>query len=284
MDYGFYAAYLGMRARQNALDATASNIANASTTGFKADRVLYRSVEALAAETQREGQTNSADPATPPATPNGPQAVAGEANPQAAAERPAGNVSGANEARATGVMTTGAVDYSAGAIRETNRSLDVALDGDAFLVVQTARGQRYTRSGALTLDSAGQLVTQRGEIVVGERGPVTVPPGEVSIGDDGTISVKGQTLDRLKLARFQDPRRALLKEGATLFAPTGAEQPAEARNTRVVQGALEVSNVNSMSEMVTMMQQNREFESLQRSITLMMNDVGRKIAGEVGRI
>ena len=70
---------------------------------------------------------------------------------------------------------------------------------NAFLVVQTSRGERYTRTGSLTLDNSGQLVTQSGDLVIGDGGPITVPPGEVTIGDDGTISANGQFAGRLKL-------------------------------------------------------------------------------------
>ncbi len=160
----------------------------------------------------------------------------------------------------------------------------MALSGDAFLVVQTPRGERYTRAGAFTLDSAGQLVTQNGDLVVADGGPLTLPPGEPSIGEDGAVSVNNQTVGRLKLVRFNDPRTALLKEGSSLFVASGSERPQEATGATVIRGALEMSNVNAVSEMVAMMQNSREFDSLQRSITLLMNDLGRKVSSEIGRI
>src|SRR4029077_18222581 len=101
-------------------------------------------------------------------------------------------------ARNVGVVTAQATDFSTGSIRETSRSLDVSLDGDGFLVVQTARGERYTRQGSFTLDNSGQLVTQGGDLVVGDGGPITIPPGEVSIGDDGTVTSDGKVAGRLK--------------------------------------------------------------------------------------
>src|SRR5262249_14205689 len=142
--------------------------------------------------------------------------------------------------RALGVTTGGMLDFSTGALRQTGRSLDVALTGDGFFVVQTPRGERYTRDGSFTLDAAGQLVTAHGDLVIGDGGPITIRPGEVSVSEDGRITVAGQEMGRLKLVRFQEPRSALLKEGDSLFAATGSERPQEA-TIPVQQGTLESS-------------------------------------------
>lgn len=243
MDYGLYTAFLGMRSRQRTLDAQANNIANASTTGFKAERLIYSTIEA-----KEKGNSD-------------------------------------RQNLIAGVAVSGATDFSAGAIRETGRSLDVAIDGDAFLQIETPRGTRYTRAGNLTLDANGQLVTHNGDLVVGQAGAITVPPGgEISIGEDGTLSVGKNAFDQLKLVRFENPTAALTKEGDSLFMTTGTEKPLENVTARVQQGALESSNINTVSEMVAMINNNREFESLQKSMSLLMNDLGRKIAGEIGKI
>lgn len=269
---GLYTAYLGMRARQRALDATANNIANASTSGFKADRLIYSSIAAAESETaQREAPATTVNTSAG-AQPNG-QTVGN-----------ATDAAKALQARSVGVVAGGATDLSTGAMRETGRALDLAINGEGFLAVQTPRGERYTRAGALTLDQTGQLVTQNGDLVIGDGGPITLPPGEPTIGEDGTISVGKQTVARLKLVRFNDPRAALVKEGSSLFAATGTERPRAATGAGVIQGALETSNVNAVSEMVAMMQNSREFDSLQRSVTLLMNDLGRKVSTELGRL
>jgi len=243
MNNGLYTAFLGMRSRQRTLDVQASNIANASTTGFKAERLLYASFEAL-----NKG-------------------------------------AGDKQNLIAGVATSSNTDFTAGSIRDTGKSLDVAIDGDAFLQVQTANGTRFTRAGNLTLDANGQLVTQKGDLVVGDRGAITIAPGgALSIGADGTLAVGGQNFDNLKLVRFNNPATALTKEGDGLFTTTGTEQPIAATNSKVVQGSLETSNVNSISEMVAMINNNREFDSLQKSMTLLMNDIGRKISGDIGKM
>jgi flagellar basal-body rod protein FlgF len=279
MNSGLYTAYLGMRARQQRLDLIANNIANASTSGFKADRLLYRSVAAAEAEANQAASTTGAN--TQAANTTAAPAVAATA---AATDGAANGLTLAKSARGVGVVATQATDFSHGSIRETSRSLDVSLDGDGFLVVQTARGERYTRQGSLSLDNAGQLVTQSGDLIVGDGGPITVPPGEVSIGDDGTVTSDGKVAGRLKLVHFADANQALTKEGSSLFAATGRQRASEATDTRVVQGTLEMSNVNSLTEMVAMMQNTREFESLQKAVGMMMNGVGKIVSNDLGKL
>jgi len=243
MNYGLYTIFLGMRSRQNTLEAQANNIANASTVGFKAERLLYSTVEA-----EKKGTSDKQN-------------------------------------LVAGVLTSGTADFTEGSLQQTGRNLDVAIEGDAFLQIQTPRGTRYTRAGNLSLNTNGQLVTKNGDLVIGDQGPITVPQkGEISIGQDGTLAAEGQTFDRLKLVRFNNPPSALMKEGDSLFLATGAEQPLENIDSKVVQGALENSNINSISEMVAMINNNREFESLQKSVSLLMNDIGRKISGDLGKI
>jgi len=268
MNFGLYAAYLGMRSRQQQLDLLANNIANASTSGFKADRLLYRSVVA----------------ANPNSNPNAGTSTPGAGAAPSTATDQKEQLTPLRYGIDVGVVTAQRTDFSAGSIRETGRSLDIALNGDGFIVVQTPRGERYTRQGSLTLDSSGQLVTQRGDLVVGDSGPITVPPGNVSFGEDGSLSVNGSVAGKLKLVRFNNPGTALSKEGDCLFVANGTEHGQEATETRVAQGTLELSNVNSLTEMVAMMQNSREFESLQKSVSTLMNELGRKVANEVGRL
>lgn len=280
MNSGLYTAYLGMLARQQRLDQIANNIANASTSGFKADRLLYRSVAAAEAESNQAVSATGANTQQPANTNAAPRGPATAATP----DGPADTLSTDNNARDVGVLTAQATNFSSGSIRETSRQLDVSLDGDGFLVVQTARGERYTRQGSFTLDNAGQLVTQGGDLIVGDSGPITVPPGEISIGDDGTITANGKSAGRLRLVHFADPNQALTKEGNSLFVATGRQGATEAVGTRVVQGTLEMSNVNSLTEMVAMMQNTREFESLQKAVAMMMNGVGKIVATDLGKL
>src|SRR5579863_10543745 len=106
------------------------------------------------------------------------------------------------------------IDLSPGAVQHTGNPLDVAIDGKGYLVVQTPRGQRYTRNGALSINSAGQLVTSDGDQVLGTGGPITFQPtdrdivisptGIVSVRDgSGTISAQRA---QLQVVNFDQPQ------------------------------------------------------------------------------
>lgn len=243
MNYGLYSIFLGMRSRQNTLEAQANNIANASTVGFKAERLAYTSIEASLKGT------------------------------------------GDKQRLVGGVTTNSGTDFSSGSIQQTGRDLDLAIESDGFLQIQTPRGPRFTRAGNLSTNDAGQLVTKNGDLVIGSNGPITIPnKAPLAISPEGELSAGGQIFDKLKIVRFNNPASALTKEGDSLFISSGSEVPQENSSAKVIQGSLENANINSISEMVAMINNNREFESLQKSLTLLMNDLGRKISGEIGKI
>ncbi len=158
-------------------------------------------------------------------------------------------------------------NFSPGPLKQTGNPLDVAIDGDAFLVVQTARGERYTRNGALQINATGQLVTSTGDPVLGDGGPILFQPTDhdTSINPDGTITVRegANTLSdsargKLRLVSF-DRAGQLQKDGSSLFAaPNGvASQPAP--KARLVQGAIEQSNVSGVVEMARMIEVTRTY-------------------------
>lgn len=181
------------------------------------------------------------------------------------------------------VAVTEFTDFSAGALKATGNSMDVAVAGDdGFFVVQTAAGERYTRNGAFTLDGEGRLVTLSGETVLTATGPLQVPQrdGPVSIGADGTISTVKGPIGRLRLVRFDD-RTKLSAEGATLFAselPAVEVSPAQ---IRLSTGALENSNVNAIREMSSLVAATRAYDMVANTI-LREDDKNelRKLAGE----
>ena len=162
------------------------------------------------------------------------------------------------------------IDFSPGALQHTGNPLDVAIDGKGYLVVQTARGQRYTRNGALSINATGQLVTSEGDPVVGDSGPITFQPtdNDISISANGIITVRegNSTQDaprgRLQLASFDQPQ-LLQKDGSSTFtAPAGVAAGPPSPNTRLVQGAVEKSNVQAVVEMARMMQITRSYTDI----------------------
>ncbi len=166
-------------------------------------------------------------------------------------------------------------NFATGSTRPTGNPLDVSIDGDAFLVVQTPRGERYTRNGSLQLNATGQLVTASGDAVLGDGGPIQFQPTDsnISINPDGTITVReagnaasDSARGKLRLVRFERTS-VLLKDGASTFrAPDGtAPQPADI-NVRVVQGTIEQSNVSPVVEMARMIELTRTYSNISSMI------------------
>jgi flagellar basal-body rod protein FlgF len=156
-------------------------------------------------------------------------------------------------------------DLSSGPVEKTGNPLDVAIDGKAFLVVQTPRGERYTRNGSMQINAQGQLVTGEGYQVLGDAGPITFQPtdNQVSIGGDGTISVregkattdsKRGTLKMVSVANAQN----LQKDGNSTFSIAG-ETPAPTKTSRLIQGTVEKSNVRAVVEMTRMIEVTRSY-------------------------
>lgn len=161
-----------------------------------------------------------------------------------------------------------AVDWSAGPLVTTGRNLDVAIQGDGWLAVQTKNGtEGYTRAGELHIDEQGQLRNGAGLPVLGNNGPITVPPAsQIDIGSDGTISIIPQggnatalvLVDQLKLV---NPPKEQLQKGSDGLMRLVNGQPAEpAAKVKVVSGMLETSNVSSVEEMVQMIELQRHYE------------------------
>jgi flagellar basal-body rod protein FlgF len=214
------------------LDVVANNIANIDTTGFKADKAAF-------SEYLMPGAANQQFPGS---------------------DRRISFV----QDRATWI------DFGPGAIEHTGDPLNVALDGKGYLVVQTPRGQRYTRNGALSTNATGQLVTSEGYPVVGDGGPITFQTGDhdISISQNGIVTVRegASTADsqrgKLQIASFDQPQRLQKDGGSTFLAPAGVNAGPPPPNTRVIQGALEKSNVNAVAEMARMIQITRSYSDI----------------------
>lgn len=220
---GMYAAAAGMNAEQQQLGAISNDLANASTTGYKAQRTAFKDL--------LYSQVGEAGTST--------------------------------ELGAGAVAETVGRDHAQGAIRQTNNPLDVAIAGEGFLEVKRADGSlALTRDGSLQLDSRGRLTTAGGALlqppITIPRGTST---STVSIASDGTVSAGGRRLGRLSLVTVQAPD-GLRAEGTNLFTATvasGATRRASAAST-IHQGALEGSNVDVSGEMVQMIDTQRSYQ------------------------
>ncbi|HXG51814.1 MAG TPA: flagellar basal-body rod protein FlgF [candidate division Zixibacteria bacterium] len=154
-----------------------------------------------------------------------------------------------------------------GEMQRTADPFHLALEGDGFFVVATARGERYTRNGSFTVKSDGTLATAQGDALLGEAGPIRVTGAVLEVLADGTVRSSEGEVGRLRIVRFVDPRQAI-KEGNSLFR-SAAANVVQLAEPRVVQGSLELSNVNPVDGMVSLIAINRNFESYQRAMKLM---------------
>lgn len=221
MDRMIYLSMSGAKALMERQDALSHNLANAATDGFRADLMTARAVPI------RQDDTATT--------------------------------------RVFNVETSTAFNPASGPIRQTGNPFDLAIRDQGWFVVQAADGtEAYTRDGGLVVDEQGSLRTRRGQMVLGDGGPITIPVGaNVNVADDGTVMVQSgrqrpTQAGRLKLV---DPPAASLTKGqdGLMRMKDGSEAPA-ADGVRVVQGAVEGSNVNVIESMVGMIEVARQFE------------------------
>ena len=223
MDKYLYVAMSGAKETLRAQAVNSHNLANASTTGFRADLAAF--------------QTRAVD-----------------------------GTGFASRAYATNA--TIGWDTTTGALLSTGRDLDVAVNGEGWIAVQSADGsEAYTRAGDLRVDTSGTLRNGAGDIVLGDGGPVTVPQSNsVLVGADGSVSIVplGQgpettaVIGRIKLVK--PPVDSLERGVDGLFRmKDGSQAPADA-SVQLASGVLESSNVNASGAMVEMIELARRFE------------------------
>lgn len=171
-----------------------------------------------------------------------------------------------NNSRVYSKINNTYTDFQKGPILNTERDLDIAVNGDGFLAVQSKAGKEgYTRAGSLQLTSDGTLMTQTGHLVMGNAGVITIPPAEkISIGSDGTVSARllGSdeyvAIDRIKLTK---PEIANLEKGQDgLFYLKNEGTAPQDLNIKILTGALEGSNVNSIDAMTQLIDLSRHYE------------------------
>jgi flagellar basal-body rod protein FlgG len=250
MNSGLYAALTGNINAMKRLDVVSNNLANANTAGFKKDKLTFESV--LNANGDKSPLKGGGDAAS---------VFSGERY---------------------------FTDFSQGAIQQTGNAFDVALEGDGFFEINGPQGLAYTRQGNFKLDGTGRLLTAEGYAVNPE---ITIPSNakQVTVGNDGTVSVymPGEnaptTVGMLRVVDFPKPY-ALQKIGGALFVPADPQvAPVPVANVKVVQGALEGSNVNTISEMVQMIEASRYFEACTKVIRG-FDDMAGKAANDLGRV
>ena len=169
-----------------------------------------------------------------------------------------------------------------GVIQRSGNPLDLAIEGEGFFRVKTPEGVRYTRNGNFRLTKEGVLVESNGFPVLSRNGEINLRGNQIAVEEDGSIKVDGADREKLALITFADLKE-LKKEGKTLFKLEGEQEEKEAEGARVLQGALEGSNVNAMEEMVQMIDSLRTFEACYK-IVQVQDELNAKAVNELGRV
>lgn len=221
MELPTYVALSRLAAQQRALDVTASNLANASTPGFKASRVLF--TDWLSNQTGTEA-------------PVGDRKVA------------------YTQDRAT------YREQQPGTLQNTGNPLDLAIGGEGYFTVDTPRGPRLTRAGHFTQQANGTIGDMDGNALLSSSGsPLRIAPTdtEITVTPNGTISTESGEIGRVGVVMPSDANRVSAEGNRNLLAdvPTAAVPQA-----KVVQGAVEDSNVQSVVETTRMMSDLRSFQ------------------------
>ncbi len=158
-------------------------------------------------------------------------------------------------------------DLSNGSLTQTHNQFDVALQDKGFFAVQAPDGIRYTRDGSFALNKDRQLVTTAGLPIVNDNNePITVQADatQIRITEEGEITSEFGTIGRIKVVQFDD-ERSMTRIGDNMFDAQGQAETVVTR-PRIVQGAVENSNVNPVIEMNRMIEVLRVYQATQRML------------------
>ena len=168
------------------------------------------------------------------------------------------------------------IDFTSGKVVETGNPYDLALSGDGFFVVRTpADALVYTRDGQFSRDAQGRLVDAKGGALQADGRDLVLTGRKVEILKDGVVLEDGAPTAHLDVVRFVDRAAATPTDGGAFSAPPAAVEPLD--RATVQQGAIEMSNVTTAGEMVSMMGALRRAETGQRLAIVYDDLMGRAI-------
>ncbi len=223
MDNTSYVALSRQNALQKQMDVIANNMANLNTVGFKAE-------EMMVAEAGVKTKSDTT---------------------------PFGRL-------VSFVRDEGTVrDAKEGPLQKTGAPLDVAIHGNGYFTLDSPGGARYTRAGHFRLDENGMIVSGEGYPVMQANGtPIIVAPNEaqINIANDGTVSTENGQIGQMRIVNFAN-EQALKKSGDGTYITTATANTVT--RPQLTQGMLEDSNVEAISQMTTMLQVQRSYQSIQ---------------------
>lgn len=254
---GLYTAYTGLRNEQNRMDVMTNNLANASTVGFKKEGSTSQAFDDILAVKIKDASV------------------------------------GLSTVQPLGIHNPGVkigenyTDYSQGSFRITNNTFDLALSGEGFFAIEFTNkagetSTKYTRAGQFTLNKDGYLVTQEGDYVLDTANKrIRIDTlHDAAVTEDGTITQNGREIAKIQVADFED-YDYLEKYGETYYQPLEGAKKINSE-AKINSGYLEMSNVQTVQEMVNLISITRAYESNQKivqtyddSLKVAVNDLGR---------
>jgi len=245
MDSGYYAAATGLVARTQALDTAATNLANAQTPGYRAEREYFRSylMDAEAEPSQIGMAVNR-----------------------------------------FGMLGGDRLSLKQGPIQRTGNPLDVAIEGEGFFAVETARGLRFTRDGSFHRSPSGVLMTAANEAVLsGSKQPISIPPGDITVGANGVLSVSGAAIDGLGVFTFPSGVD-LTAEGANRYRVPGNTPTSPSREAVIHGGSMEGANEDVIEGSLDLLMVQRQAEMMQRALTIFHTEFNKTASETLPRV
>ncbi len=246
---GFYTISSGLLANQKKLDVIGTNLVNSQTPGFRAERPVASTFgEALAIrrESVRSGTIGTGAPVT----------------------------------SIKNVETL----FDSGNLKPTERSLDFAINGWGYFNVQAEGGENIvlTRNGQFDIDSEGYLILPGVGRVLGDAGPLLVESDDFEIKPDGSlVSGEGKNLGSLKISAPAEDVVLEKLESGMYRLPDGAD--AADQESGILQGWLELSNVDYNRELTRLIEAQRAFQSCSTALQI-ADDINQKAAAQIASL
>lgn len=248
---GLYSAASGLLRQQKNISVLSNNIANVSTTGFKGQRTVGSSF--------------------------GEHLISRIDNGSKGANNPIG--SGAFLTMNSAEFT----DFSQGALEETGRSIDMAILGEGFFLIDSEYGEALTRNGQFALDSDGYLIQPGGGKVLNDnRNPIQLSSANFTVDSQGKIYQEEKELDQLFIGKAEDNAQ-LAKAGENLYLSSAGIEQINPEDCRIVQGSIEKSNLNLAQEMSKIIAGQSHFQS-NSQIVKMYDKINEITVNQIGRI
>lgn len=249
---GFYAAAAGVLTSQKAINVISNNVTNASTAGFKSQSTIESSF--------------------------------GDHLVSRLSEAPGLSSKNIGPASFMTVNIDRFTDFTQGNIEQTGRSLDLAINGEGFFLVESeSYGQVATRNGQFRLDEDGTLILDGvGKVLNDGKRPINLESSNFTVDSRGVIYEDGDEVDTLFVTHF-DPEDKLERVGNDLFRMEGGYRRLEEENYAILQGIIEKSNVNLAQEMSKIITEQNHYQSCTQILKI-YDALNEKAVNQIGSL